>query len=105
MTEKDNLKKEANDIVESFKRLRVVNEYLNLKEAIAKDEEINEKKAKAKELRKKIASSDSIQEQLKTISEVKELEKSINDDPKMINLSNNKDIIDEIVQKIIHIIE
>ena len=86
-------------------KLKVVQEYLSLKEAIANDEELNQTKIKAKEKRKQIALSDNIQDQLKLIAEVKELEKSINDDPKLINLSNDKEIIDEIVKKVIHIIE
>lgn len=105
MTEEEDLKAEATKLVESFKELKVVQEYLSLKEAIANDEELNQTKIKAKEKRKQIALSDNIQDQLKLIAEVKELEKSINDDPKLINLSNDKEIIDEIVKKVIHIIE
>lgn len=104
MTE-EALKAEATKLVESFKELKVVQEYLSLKEAIANDEELNQTKIKVKEKRKQIALSDNIQDQLKLIAEVKELEKSINDDPKLINLSNDKEIIDEIVKKVIHIIE
>ena len=96
MTEEEALKAEATKLVESFKELKVVQEYLSLKEAIANDEELNQTKIKAKEKRKQIALSDNIQDQLKLIAEVKELEKSINDDPKLINLSNDKEIIDEI---------
>lgn len=105
MTEEEALKAEATKLFESFKELKVVQEYLSLKEAIANDEELNQTKIKAKEKRKQIALSDNIQDQLKLIAEVKELEKSINDDPKLINLSNDKEIIDEIVKKVIHIIE
>lgn len=105
MTEEEALKAKATKLVESFKELKVVQEYLSLKEAIANDEELNQTKIKAKEKRKQIALSDNIQDQLKLIAEVKELEKSINDDPKLINLSNDKEIIDEIVKKVIHIIE
>lgn len=105
MTKEEALKAEATKLVESFKELKVVQEYLSLKEAIANDEELNQTKIKAKEKRKQIALSDNIQDQLKLIAEVKELEKSINDDPKLINLSNDKEIIDEIVKKVIHIIE
>ena len=105
MTEEEALKAEETKLVESFKELKVVQEYLSLKEAIANDEELNQTKIKAKEKRKQIALSDNIQDQLKLIAEVKELEKSINDDPKLINLSNDKEIIDEIVKKVIHIIE
>lgn len=105
MTEEEALKAEATKLVELFKELKVVQEYLSLKEAIANDEELNQTKIKAKEKRKQIALSDNIQDQLKLIAEVKELEKSINDDPKLINLSNDKEIIDEIVKKVIHIIE
>lgn len=105
MTEEEALKAEATKLVKSFKELKVVQEYLSLKEAIANDEELNQTKIKAKEKRKQIALSDNIQDQLKLIAEVKELEKSINDDPKLINLSNDKEIIDEIVKKVIHIIE
>ena len=89
MTEEEALKAEATKLVESFKELKVV------QEAIANDEELNQTKIKAKEKRKQIALSDNIQDQLKLIAEVKELEKSINDDPKLINLSNDKEIIDE----------
>ena len=105
MTEEEALKAEATKLVEWFKELKVVQEYLSLKEAIANDEELNQTKIKAKEKRKQIALSDNIQDQLKLIAEVKELEKSINDDPKLINLSNDKEIIDEIVKEVIHIIE
>lgn len=105
MTEEETLKTEATKLVKSFKELKVVQEYLSLKEAIANDNELNQMKAKAKEMRKQIALSDNIQDQLKLIAEVKGLEKSINDDPKLINLSNDKEIIDEIVKKVIHIIE
>lgn len=105
MTEEEALKAGATKLVESFKELKVVQEYLSLKEAIANDEELNQTKIKAKEKRKQIALSDNIQDQLKLIAEVKELEKSINDDPKLINLSNDKEIIDEIAKKVIHIIE
>ena len=101
MTEEEALKAEATKLVESFKELKVVQEYLSLKEAIANDEELNQTKIKAKEKRKQIALSDNIQDQLKLIAEVKELEKSINDDPKLINLSNDKEIIDEIAKKVI----
>ena len=52
MTEEEALKAEATKVVESFKELKVVQEYLSLKEAIANDEELNQKKRKLK-LKKK----------------------------------------------------
>ena len=62
MTEEEALKAEATKLVESFKELKVVQEYLSLKEAIANDEELNQTKIKAKEKRKQIALSDNIQD-------------------------------------------
>ena len=54
MTEEEALKAEATKLVESFKELKVVQEYISLKEAIANDEELNQTKIKAKEKRKQI---------------------------------------------------
>ena len=48
MTEEEALKAEATKVVESFKELKVVQEYLSLKEAIANDEELNQRKLKLK---------------------------------------------------------
>lgn len=99
-TEEEQLREEAQDLVEDFETLPLYRNYQELKKAVANDQRLAELRRAAQDKRRGIGKTDDVQRQLKLIAEARALEEEYQSDPRVSNLANLKEELERIADRL-----